>query len=162
VFTVVLPSNIAIDTNEKFSVDEFIKPNTIQSIKEDILKHRKDKSRLLLVDNDVTTLLLVSALLTDLYNVDTAKNGNEAVNLAQQNQYNLILMDINLGKDDNGITVAKKIKEIEGFKDVPIIALTAYAMIGDKEMFIKAGCAGYISKPFVKNQLLDTIKSFLK
>jgi CheY-like chemotaxis protein len=104
----------------------------------------------------------VTAFLNDLYNVDSAKNGNEAVNLAQQNQYNLILMDINLGKDDNGITVAKKIKEIEGFKDVPIIALTAYAMIGDKEKFIKAGCAGYISKPFVKNQLLDTIKSFLK
>jgi PAS domain S-box-containing protein len=162
VFTVYLPTNIEIDTKEKVSPDEFIKPNTIQTIKEDILNIGKKKSRLLVVDNDNTTLLLVSAFLEEYYFLDLAKNGKEAINLAQNNKYDLILMDINLGKDDDGMTVARKIKEIKGFKDVPVIALTAYAMLGDKEKFIDAGCAGYISKPFVKDYLLNTIKSILK
>ena len=117
---------------------------------------------MLVVDNDNTTLLLVSAFLEEYYFLDLAKNGKEAINLAQNNKYDLILMDINLGKDDDGMTVARKIKEIKGFKDVPVIALTAYAMLGDKEKFIDAGCAGYISKPFVKDYLLNTIKSILK
>jgi CheY-like chemotaxis protein len=162
VFTINLPTNIDINAKEKFDPDEILIPDTVQTLKEDDLKQRKEKSRLLIVDNDSTTLLLVSALLTDLYDIDTAKNSNEAINLAKQNQYNLILMDINLGKDDDGLTVARNIKDIKGFKDVPVIALTAYAMIGDKEKFIEAGCAGYISKPFEKEKLLDTIKSFLK
>jgi len=162
VFTVKLPVNIETDAKEKVSIDKLFIPYTEQNIKDDISVPKNDKSRLLVVDNDITTLLLVTAFLSDVYDVDTATNGNEAIGMAGQNQYDLILMDINLGKDDDGIMVAKKIKEMEGYNDIPVIALTAYAMLGDKEKFIEGGCSGYISKPFVKDQLLNMIQSFLK
>jgi len=73
----------------------------------------------------------------------------------------LILMDINLGKSKNGLYATAEIRKLENYRTTPIIAMTAYAMAGDREEFISKGCTGYISKPFEKNQLIETVLEFI-
>ncbi|MCH8325943.1 MAG: response regulator, partial [Bacteroidetes bacterium] len=57
---------------------------------------------------------------------------------------------------------AKKIKEMKEYKDVPIIAVTAYAMVGDREKYLQAGFTDYISKPFLKNDLIELLNKAIK
>ncbi len=162
-FTVTLPINI----NENTLFD--IQSGLLDSLPADIesneeiseTPNKKFRKKILVIDNDETTLILISAFLTHNYSVDTAKSGKEAINLANLNNYDLILMDINLGKNDDGLTVTKAIRDIQGFKDVPVIAVTAYAMKGDREKFIMGGCTDYISKPFVQADLLNMIERVL-
>ena len=72
----------------------------------------------------------------------------------------LILMDISM-PDMDGLTATAQIRKLEGLRKVPIIALTANAMEGDKERFIAAGCDGYISKPIDIDTFVDTVREFL-
>jgi two-component system cell cycle response regulator DivK len=68
-------------------------------------------------------------------------------------------MDIGLGPGMNGLEVISRIKNLPEYKNVPIVAVTAHAMRGDKEKFLKHGCSNYISKPFLKEELLSLVKS---
>ena len=73
--------------------------------------------------------------------------------------YDIILMDINLGKGMDGIQATQEIRKIKGYKKTPIVALTAYAREGDKEEFLAGGCTHYLGKPFTVKQLLDLIEN---
>ena len=75
--------------------------------------------------------------------------------------YSIILVDINLGIGMDGIETINKIKEISRYKSVPIVAVTAYALYGDKEKFLKLGCDYYISKPFEKSEIVELVDSLL-
>jgi len=89
-----------------------------------------------------------------------ASDGKEAIELFKANQnIKLILMDIKMPEMD-GLEATRRIKEIN--KDVPVIAITAYAMSGDEERVIAAGCDGYLSKPISKKSLLNKIAEFVK
>ena len=66
-------------------------------------------------------------------------------------------MDINLGKEMDGIHVTKEIRKLPGYSTTPIVALTAFAMAGDREEFLGGGCDYYISKPFSKQDLLSLL-----
>ena len=66
-------------------------------------------------------------------------------------------MDINLHTIMDGIQTTEKIKAMEEYKEVPIIAVTAYAMVGDREKFLEAGFTDYISKPFSKNDIIELL-----
>ena len=116
---------------------------------------------ILVVDNDESTNALVSIYLDKHYLIDTAKNGSTAISLANNKIYDAILMDINLGKGINGIETTKEIRKINGYENIPIIALTAFALEGDREEFISGGCSEYISKPFTRSNLLSLIKSLI-
>jgi CheY-like chemotaxis protein len=70
-------------------------------------------------------------------------------------------MDIRLKIGMNGVQAFKKIKEIDAYKNVPVLAITAYAMRGDKEYFLEQGFNGYLAKPFVKDTFLEFIQQFL-
>ncbi len=70
-------------------------------------------------------------------------------------------MDINLGKSQNGLYATGEIRKLHNYSTTPIIAMTAYAMKGDKEEFVTAGCTDYISKPFDKYQLLNMLNRHL-
>ena len=70
--------------------------------------------------------------------------------------------EVDLGFGMNGLEVAQKIKKITGYENVPIIAVTAYAMMGDKEKFLAAGCSHYIAKPFDKFALIDLLEDIFK
>lgn len=131
-------------------------------IKADMNTEKKDKEKkLLIVDDDPISRDLLFRFLRNDYSVDFACDGLEALSKINENIYSLILMDINLGKGMNGIEVTKKIRTKKDYAQTPIIALTAYAMQGDKEEFINAGCTSYISKPFYKRDLITVIETFI-
>jgi CheY-like chemotaxis protein len=67
-------------------------------------------------------------------------------------------MDIDLGMGINGIETTQRIRKIPGYEKIPIVAVTAYAMTGDKEKFLAAGCSHYIAKPFPKDKLVSLVK----
>ncbi|HOW13935.1 response regulator [Methanosarcina sp.] len=103
--------------------------------------------RILVVEDSAVIMELIRFLLTTFgYESKEAKDGFEALKIAKENKFDLILLDIQLPGFD-GLEVLKEIKKLPEIRKTPVIALTAHAMQGDEERFLKAGCSGYISKP---------------
>jgi len=101
---------------------------------------------LVVEDNDRNRRLLRILLRSKGYEIIEAATGEEAMNHLKNQKPDLILMDVQLPKMD-GLELTQKIKSDKETADIPIIAVTAYAMKGDRERILKAGCDGYISKP---------------
>ena len=116
---------------------------------------------ILLVEDDLSNAGVVKYLLQGVCNLDMVTSGEEALDKVTQKQYSVILMDIDLGRGISGIETTKRIRKIIGYKDLPIIAVTALAMQGQKEMFLEGGCSHYISKPFDAKTLLNLVKDLL-
>ncbi len=117
---------------------------------------------ILLVEDDKINASVVKAYLNNYTFVDHVIDGSEAVNICKEKYFDAILMDINL-KGMNGVEAAHNIRLInEHFLSVPIIAMTAYAMKGDKERFLSDGFDYYISKPFRRSELLDVLSNVIK
>ena len=116
-------------------------------------------NNILLVENEVVSAELIRLYLRNIYSVDIAKDGFEALIKVKSNKYDVILMDINLGEGITGLEATKKIRKIENYRHTPIIAVTAFAMEGDREEFLQAGCTHYISKPFEKKDLISLLKN---
>ncbi|MCL5992031.1 MAG: PAS domain S-box protein [Bacteroidetes bacterium] len=119
------------------------------------------KPQMLYVEDDEISRLLIEKLFKDKFEIDYAVDASQAINMVHGNQYSLILMDINLGKGKNGISITKEIRKIKYYENVPIIAVTAFAMHGDKEEFIEGGCTDYISKPFDQEELFRIIDKYI-
>lgn len=101
---------------------------------------------LVVEDNDRNRRLMRILLKSKGYEVIEATTGEEAMNYLKDQKPDLILMDIQLPHTD-GLELTRKIKSTEATSDIPIVAVTAYAMKGDRERILEAGCDGYISKP---------------
>jgi CheY-like chemotaxis protein len=104
--------------------------------------------KLLLVEDDSRTRNVIQAALKKICQLDLAEDGETAIKLARINKYPVILMDIALGYGINGIETTKIIRKYPGYKNTPIVALTAFAMAGDKEIFLSQGMTHYFPKPF--------------
>ncbi|MDB5258775.1 MAG: arcB, partial [Chitinophagaceae bacterium] len=118
-------------------------------------------AQVLLVDDNQVNLFVAERILEKAgCTVVTATNGEEAIKKAQEKNFDLILMDIQMPKMD-GITATKAIKELLKKKTPPIIAMTAYAMKEDQEKFINSGMNDYISKPISADNLLIKIQEWL-
>jgi PAS domain S-box-containing protein len=115
----------------------------------------------LVVDDDESSREIIKLFLKNICVVDAAESGEKAITLVNSKSYNLIFMDINLGKGLSGIETTQRIKKIDKYKNTPIVALTAFAMMGEREEFLSLGCTHYLSKPFMKKDLLDLIKTIL-
>jgi len=102
---------------------------------------------------------VISYFVKDICKVTPVSDGPSAINAAKEKQFDLILMDINLGLGMNGIEATRQIRKLPGYDSIPIVAVTAYAMVGDREIFLNAGCSHYISKPFTRGELISLIKS---
>jgi len=124
--------------------------------------HSDTKPLLLLVENDQPSRDVVKIFLKNVCAVEFATNAEEAIAKLNALKYDIILMDINLGKGMNGAELTRLLKNDKKYEKTPIIALTAYAMAGDKENFLEAGCTHYISKPFDKMTLIDLIQNIIK
>jgi two-component system cell cycle response regulator DivK len=111
-------------------------------------------------DNPDNRLLVKRILLAEDYSLLEAIDGKDALDVLQTARPDLILMDINM-PDMDGYTLTSKIKSMPGFERVPILALTANVMRGDKEKTLEAGCDGYIQKPLDIDQLTREIEKFL-
>lgn len=117
---------------------------------------------ILIVDDNAMNLKLVRVLLEKAgYKVIEAKNGEQSVELAKKVIPDLILMDIQMPVMD-GTTALNAILEIETTRDIPVIALTSYAMKGDQERFLSEGFVGYISKPIDIKMFVTLIENIMK
>jgi len=118
--------------------------------------------RILLVeDNPMNRRVAEFLLKAQGYVVYEARDGQEARELAEKHVPDLILMDLQLPGVD-GFTTTRAIKQNTVTKSIPIVALTAYAMAGDAERAIEAGCDGYITKPIDPDEFPKTVASFLE
>ena len=111
-------------------------------------------------DNPDNRMLVRRILLSEDYGLLEATNATEALELLKTTKPDLILMDINM-PDMDGYTLTAKIKTTPGLERVPVLALTANVMRGDKEKTLEAGCDGYIQKPIDFDELLREISKFL-
>ncbi|HWR38097.1 MAG TPA: ATP-binding protein, partial [Patescibacteria group bacterium] len=117
---------------------------------------------ILLVEDDVISQTSTMRLLNKMgHNVELAKNGRDALDMLKCNQYGVILMDIQMPEID-GIETTRRIREAElnTREHVPIIALTAHALSGDRERFLAAGMDEYIAKPVQLHQLFSKLEEF--
>ncbi len=116
---------------------------------------------ILIVDDEPKNVILVRDLLqVHGYSTDEATDGKQGVDLAKANIPDLILMDIQMPEMD-GIEATGILKTDDATKHIPILALSSYAMMGDKERILKAGCDAYMSKPLNIKEFLKTVVEFL-
>jgi two-component system, cell cycle response regulator DivK len=111
-------------------------------------------------DNPDNRLLVRRILEAEGFSIQEAANASEAMASLQTQTPDLILMDINLPETD-GYTLTSRLKANPNFWNIPIVALTANVMRGDKERTLEAGCDGYIQKPIDADSLSDEIKVFV-
>ena len=115
---------------------------------------------LLVEDNEMNRDMLSRRLLRKGYEVVIAVDGQQGVDLAQSSAPDLILMDMSLPVID-GWEATRQLKSMDRMKAVPIIALTAHAMSGDREKALEAGCNDYDTKPIELPRLLGKIEALL-
>lgn len=119
-----------------------------------------EKTILHIEDNPDNRVLVRRLLTSASYKVVEAVDAYEAIQRLRQHMPDLILMDINMPGVD-GYTLTSKLKTVPSVKNIPIIAITANAMRGDREKTLRAGCDGYIEKPIDIENFLDQIAYFL-
>lgn len=117
------------------------------------------KKRILAVEDNRDTRTLFTHLLKRDYIIDCVPNADEAIEAVQNQHYDLLLVDINLGKGKSGEHVLHVLRGMPTYNSTPVIAVTAYAMPGDRERFFAEGFDNYVSKPFTRKQLLDTLNA---
>ena len=116
---------------------------------------------ILIVDDEETNIEYFKDLLeVSGYTITVARNGQEGVDMALSQKPDLILMDMQMPVKD-GLTATRELREKDGFSDLPIIALTALAMTGDREKTLEAGCTDYISKPVRVRDLIAKVAEYL-
>lgn len=115
-------------------------------------------SKTILIAEDIdSNYLLVKAILGKTYNLVRALNGIEAVDLFKEHNPDMIFMDIKMPKM-SGVEATKKIREIS--RDIPIIALTAYAYDSDRDLAMEVGCNDFITKPLDRITLIEMAKKY--
>ncbi len=118
------------------------------------------KTVLIVEDNELNMKLFHDLLDAHGYRTLQTRSGIDALGLARKHRPNLILMDIQL-PEVSGLEVTKWLKDDEELRDIPVIAVTAFAMKGDEERIRQGGCEAYISKPISIVAFLDTVRRFL-
>jgi len=119
------------------------------------------KRTILVIEDNEQNLYLVTFILEKHgYETIQARDGREGIELASQVNPALILLDIQLPVMD-GYTVARELKSNPALADVPIVAVTSYAMVGDSEKILAAGCTGYIEKPINPETFMEEVERYL-
>lgn len=118
------------------------------------------KKVLVIEDNEDNLRLITYALRRSGYEVVAARTGEDGIELALREKPYFIIMDINLPGID-GIETTSRIRKSEADGNIPIIAMTSFAMQGDRERIMKAGCTGYIEKPIDPLTIIDMLHEIL-
>ena len=118
------------------------------------------KKVLVIEDNSQNLYLITFILEKNGYTVVSARNGPEGIEVARQQNPELILLDIQLPVM-NGYEVAQRLRQTEESKSIPIVAVTSYAMVGDREKALESGCTGYIEKPINPATFIHDIETYL-
>lgn len=118
------------------------------------------KKILLVEDNEANIYLMEFLLSKNGFDVTVAKTAKEGINYALTGSFDLILMDIQL-PDMDGLEAVREIRKSEKGHKIPIVAVTSYAMTGDREKTFSAGCSGYIEKPINPETFVREIGKFI-
>jgi two-component system, cell cycle response regulator DivK len=118
------------------------------------------KTILVIEDNEQNMYLVTFILEKHDYRVLQAQTGKEGLALAIENAIDLILLDIQLPELD-GYAIANMIRQVDKLKAIPMIAVTSYAMSGDREKALESGCTGYIEKPINPDTFMKEVQQFL-
>ena len=118
------------------------------------------KTVLIVEDNELNMKLFHDLLDAHGYTTIETRNGMDALRLAREHRPSLILMDIQL-PEVSGLEVTKWLKEDDGLRDIPVVAVTAFAMKGDEERIRRGGCEAYISKPISIGTFIETVRRFI-
>ncbi len=118
------------------------------------------KTILIVEDNELNMKLFHDLLETQGYKTLQTRNGIDAIALARKHRPNLIIMDIQL-PEVSGLDVMKWMKEDAAFENIPILAVTAFAMKGDEERILHGGCDAYMSKPISIALFLETVRQLM-
>lgn len=118
--------------------------------------------RVLCVEDNPDTQTLLRYLLQPRFDLTLVPHVHDAVSALHANTFDLLIFDINLGEQQTGIELLQQVRCMEAHRDTPALALTAYAMPGDRERFLDAGFNGYVSKPFTRQELFAAIDTVLK
>ena len=129
------------------------------SLFEELENNEQELPELLIVDDDQYSREVAVICIERDYRYELCATGAEAVEKIKQKQYAGVLLDINLGKGLSGLQVLEEIVLRPEYKQVPVIAVTAFALRSDREYFLSRGCTHYIAKPYGRRQLLDLISS---
>jgi len=158
-FKILLPvKSVKAETGIGMSViDEYKEKKILQESLKKLKSHQ-----ILYVEDEKSSIALVKAYLKNYCRLDIANNATEAIEKVRNNKYSVILMDINLGIDIDGIQATRKIRQIPGYEKTPVVAITAFAMEKEKEEFLKKGCTHYISKPFEKHNFISVLNQIFK
>jgi signal transduction histidine kinase/DNA-binding response OmpR family regulator/HPt (histidine-containing phosphotransfer) domain-containing protein len=132
-----------------------------QAQEADAVKHIQGARVLLVEDNEINQQVAKEILEGAGLNVALANNGSEAVDAVKVDEYDAVLMDVQMPVMD-GYTATREIRKDERFKDLPIIAMTAHAMAGDEDKSLQAGMNGHVTKPIDPDQLFSTLQKWIK
>ena len=123
-----------------------------------LVRRPHTRPRVLVVDYAPQAQSVVQHFLQAAYAVEAVPNAKAALHRAHQQRYDAVLLDINLGDGASGLDVLRALRALPNYAEVPIIAVTAYALPGDRNRFIEEGFDGYLSKPFLKTSLVDLLE----
>ena len=126
------------------------------------IKNKNKKAKILYVEDDHVALKFIELVLKSSYDIETVYKAKDALELVGVKQYDLLMLDINLGIGMDGIQLLQEIRKIDYYKNIPAIAVTAYAAESDKKEFLSKGFNQYISKPFTQADLHKLLDSVLK
>jgi len=116
----------------------------------------------LYVEDQVDSQILFRVQMKDLHFIEFADSLEKALPLIQANKFNFIVMDMNIQGEYNGLDALRIIRRLPGYENVPIIAVTAYVLPGDKEKFIAAGFSDFISKPVLRDNLTKSLRGIFQ
>ncbi len=119
------------------------------------------KKKILIVEDNIESQLIFKVYLRQKYSIDIAATAEDGIQFLKNNEFDLILLDINLPGRLNGIDVLNEIRLNMKLKDLPVIVITAYALKGDREKFLSIGANNFIPKPVMKETLIEEIGKYL-
>ena len=119
-----------------------------------------NKTVLIVEDSELNMRLFNDLLEAFSYKTVKTRDGRQAVPLAREHKPDLIIMDIQL-PEISGLDITERLKKDPALKDIPVVAVTAFAMRGDEQKILAAGCDAYLSKPISVTTFLETVRKFI-
>lgn len=153
VFTITLPWCEIEDRSTTQRVEETI------AGKEENKTTTEGRKRILFVEDDDASIWFTTKVLEPDYDIETYKSAEKALKQLGEKDFDAFLLDINLGRGISGIDFIQKIKDDPKYSRIPKVAITAYAMSGQEDIFIKHGFSHYLAKPFSKAELKEFVDS---
>jgi PAS domain S-box-containing protein len=121
----------------------------------------RSRPRVLVLEDNRDARVLLQKFLADRYEVAVTSREDQALEAARRQQFDVVLMDINLGGNRTGVEALRALRHLSQYEQVPVVALTAYAISGDRERFLSQGFDGYLGKPLTRNELYQVIAQVL-